>query len=107
MDVMMYWHGDDMNGWGFVLAAVGMVLFWGLLALVVVALVRHLGRRDRSTVERPDAEQVLAERFAGGDIDETEYRQRLDVLDALGMRGGENVLDMGCGRGAVPGTGSP
>lgn len=77
---MMNWYGNSMSGWGYALMAVGTVLFWGLLVLGVVALIRYLGRRDRPTDTRPAAEHVLAERFARGDIDESEYRQRLDVL---------------------------
>jgi putative membrane protein len=60
--------------------AAGMVVFLALLVLGVVGLIRYLGRMDRSLATRPVAEQVLAERFARGDIDEPEYRQCLDVL---------------------------
>jgi putative membrane protein len=77
---MMFWYGNGMSGWGFGLMAAGMVVFWALVVLGVVGVVRYLTRVDRSLVTRPVAEQVLAERFARGDIDETEYRQRLDVL---------------------------
>jgi putative membrane protein len=62
---MMFWYGDGMSGWGYVLMAAGMVVF---LALLVLGLVRYLGRMDRSLATRPVAEQVLAERFARGDI---------------------------------------
>jgi putative membrane protein len=34
---------------------------------------------------RPSAEQLLAERFARGEIDEEEYRHRRDVLAAIGQ----------------------
>jgi putative membrane protein len=50
-------------------------------------MVRYLGRQDRSVATRPTAEQVLAEWFAHGQIDEQEYRERLDVL-----RGGPRPL---------------
>ncbi|MBL8926549.1 MAG: SHOCT domain-containing protein [Pseudonocardia sp.] len=45
----------------------------------MVALLRYLGRRG-SAAPRPRAENLLAERFARGDITEQEYRDRLDVL---------------------------
>lgn len=83
---MMWWYdnggnGTGMNGWGYALMTVSMVLFWGLLIVGVIALVRYLGRQDRSAVElRPTPEQVLAERFAHGQIDEHEYHARLDTL---------------------------
>jgi len=86
---MMYWYGDHMSGWGYGLGIAGMVLFWGLLIVAVVAAVRYLGRgrQERFPPEPPapaprpaGAEQVLAERFARGEIDADEYRQRLDIL---------------------------
>jgi len=62
-------------------------LFWLIVIVLVVTLV---GRRWRSGWggrgpgwggTRP-AEALLAERFARGDIDETEYVARLDALRA-------------------------
>jgi putative membrane protein len=85
---MMYWYGDHMSGWGYALVTVSMVLFWALIIVGVVALVRYLGRSGQQTAappfERPTPEQVLAERFASGDIDEDEYRRRLDTLRTAG-----------------------
>jgi putative membrane protein len=83
----MYWYGDHMNGWGYGLVAVSMVAFWGLLIVGIVLLARYLSRgdrQDRSPRSRPTAEQVLAERYARGEIDEDEYRRRLDVLTGAG-----------------------
>ncbi len=82
---MMWWYdnsnGSGMNGWGYALMTVSMVLFWGLVIFRVIALVRYIGRQDRSvTPPRLTPEQVLAERFAHGQIDEQEYQQRLDTL---------------------------
>jgi putative membrane protein len=63
-------------------------LFW-VLVLVVVLVV--LGRRRRHWMtaggwgglqQGRSAEATLAERFANGDIDEVEYRARLEVLRA-------------------------
>ena len=86
----MMWRYSTVNGldgWGYGLMTVSMVLFWGLIIYGVIALVRYLGRQDRSVPARPTPEQVLAERFAHGQIDEQEYRQRLDAL-----RGGPRPL---------------
>ena len=60
------------------------VLFWGLIILGVIALFRYLNRGDRSTMARSTPEQVLAERFARGEIDEQEYERRLATLRRLG-----------------------
>ncbi len=85
---MMYWHDGGMNGWGWFGTSIGMLLFTALLVLGGVLLFRSL---DRSTSrpappappaisDRPSAEQVLADRFARGEIDDQEYRERLAAL---------------------------
>ena len=58
-----------------------MVLFWGLLTTGIVLLVRYL-RSDHpgQAPSASSAEQMLAERFARGEINETEYRDRLATL---------------------------
>ena len=79
---MMYW-GDGMGGWGVVLMIVSSVLFWGLIVAGIVALVRYSGRgapQGGSAAETATPEQVLAERYARGEIDEEEYTRRLQVL---------------------------
>ena len=77
---MMWWYGPGMNGWGYGLMTVSMVLFWALVIFGVIAVVRYLGRGNRETTVRPTPEELLAERFARGDIDEDEYQQRRDLL---------------------------
>ncbi|HET9139284.1 SHOCT domain-containing protein [Actinophytocola sp.] len=80
---MMFWYGNGMSGWGYALMTVGMVLFWGLLIVAVVVLVRYLGHTTQSgfpTGQRSTPEQILAERFARGEIDEDEYRSRIATL---------------------------
>lgn len=76
----MWWYGDGMNGWGYALMTISMVVFWALVIYGVVLLARYLGRSDRPAGGRPTPEDLLAERFARGEIDEPEYRQRLDSL---------------------------
>lgn len=80
---MMYWYGDHMSGWGWALAGVGMVVFWGLVITGIVLLVRYVGQSGQRPGQPPTMhtpEQVLAERFARGEIDETEYQKRLATL---------------------------
>jgi putative membrane protein len=50
---------------------IGPVLFWAAIILGVIALIRHLtaGARRAAGV-RPAPDQLLAERFARGEIDE-------------------------------------
>jgi putative membrane protein len=76
----MWWYGNGMNAWSYTLMTVSMVLFWGLIIYGLTAWGRYPARGDRSGGARPTAEQLLAERFARGEIDEHEYHQRLDTL---------------------------
>ena len=83
---MMYggwmWHGWGWGGW--VLMSLAMVAFWALVITAIVVTVRYLagtdGRRNAPTLEPRTAEDLLAERFARGEIDDEEYRRRLTVL---------------------------
>jgi putative membrane protein len=81
------WYGDGMGGWGFALMIVSAVVFWGVLIAGGIALFRYLNRTAvnvGSGETRPAPEQVLAERFARGEVDEEEYRRRLDTLRDAG-----------------------
>jgi putative membrane protein len=80
---MMFWYDHNMGWWGYAGMGIGMVLFWALLIAGIVALVVYTtgNRPDRQTPsETTSPEQVLAARFARGEINETEYRDRLAVL---------------------------
>jgi putative membrane protein len=82
---MMYWWGSDMTGWAWVAMTVTVILFWALVIAGVAALIRYVRGTDGTTsvVSRPTPEQLLAERYARGEIDETEYRRGLDNLKAV------------------------
>jgi putative membrane protein len=75
---MMWQYGYGMGGWGPVLMTAGNLLFWVLVVVGVIALVRYLRRQPSAS--RPAAEELLAERYARGEITEQEYQERLDVL---------------------------
>ncbi|WP_051030357.1 SHOCT domain-containing protein [Nocardia arizonensis] len=80
---MMYWSDTDMSGWGYALMSVNMIVFWALLVVGGVALFRYAGRArpvDDYSAGRPTSEQLLAERFARGEIDHQEYRDRVRTL---------------------------
>ncbi|GAA0467428.1 hypothetical protein Aca07nite_71100 [Actinoplanes capillaceus] len=79
---MMY-YGHGMGGWGMALMTVSSVLFWALMIAGVVAMVYYTGRdlqRSRPVMHGPAPQQMLAERFARGDIDEEEYKRRREIL---------------------------
>jgi putative membrane protein len=77
---MMWWYGPGVGGWGMALMGIGMVLFWALIVLGLIALVRYLQTAGGPREVRATPEELLAERFARGEIDEQEYRLRLDTL---------------------------
>ena len=58
----------------------GMVLFWALVVAGIVALVVFVSGDRQSQHQPPSPEQILAARFASGEISQTEYRDRLAVL---------------------------
>jgi len=80
----MYWYHDHMSGWGYGLMAFGSLLFWALVIVGIVLLVRYLGRTTGRSPggDQRSATRILAERFARGEIDEEEYRRRLETLRA-------------------------
>lgn len=85
----MFWYGDGVSGWGYALMSVSMVLFWVLVVAGAIALVRYAGRPHAGPGHGPvshTALEVLAERFAHGEIDEDEYRRRRDVLSSPDAR---------------------
>ncbi|MGX9791144.1 SHOCT domain-containing protein [Mycobacterium sp. MMS18-G62] len=77
---MMFWYDHDMGWWGYAGMGIGMILFWGLLIAGIVGLVMFLSGERRTGQSPPTPEQILAERFARGEISETEYRDRLGAL---------------------------
>ena len=72
----MGWGWSHHSWWGGGLMMFGWLL---LVVAVIVVLVRAFDRREPAA-PASDAEQVLAGRYARGEIDETEYRARLAVL---------------------------
>lgn len=91
-DGWMWNDGWGWGGWGggsWILMAVVMVLFWAVLITAVVLAVRYLAGgatqhgRGIGGPQPPAggrAEDLLAERYARGEIDEDEYRRRLTLL---------------------------
>ena len=80
----MYGCGGDswgMTGW--IAMAVLMVLFWGGVITVIVILLRRPHSGQGTPGMRPshdEAERILHERFACGEIEESEYLARRAAL---------------------------
>lgn len=79
------WGSGGGFGWWFVLIPI----FWILFFVLLFTLVGRRWRRSappwvehQARMVGRSAEATLAQRFANGDIDEKEYRARLEVLRA-------------------------
>jgi len=80
------WNGGGWGGW--ILMTLVMVAFWGLVITAVVLAIRYLaggGSRHNRDGGGPApagsrAEDVLAERYARGEIDDDEYQRRLTLI---------------------------
>ena len=79
------WNDLGMHsGWWLGIGALHMLLFWVLIILVIVALVRLLsGKPLGSYSERSEKPplQILQERYARGEINREEYQQRKADLE--------------------------
>ena len=86
MITMMWWGYDGMSGWGYALMGLSTVVFWGLVITAIVLAARHMAATPRTQAPSrpPGPEEVLAQRFARGEIDAQEYHSRLETL-----RGGQ------------------
>lgn len=82
----MMWYGGGGPGWGgWLVMSLSMLVFWGLLIWAIVAFVRWAGSSSSGAARgsQPETpEQILARRFASGEIDRDEYRAALDELHA-------------------------
>lgn len=79
------------DGWGdgdWLAICLAMMVVLALVAVAAVALVRW-GRAEggRAATGGRDAEQILAARYARGEIDEQDYHWRLAVLTATSVSG--------------------
>ena len=96
---MGFWarHPGGWGGWGWggwIFGPLATVAFWALLIVAIIWLVRSVNRSrvygggpnqpPQSTYHAPPAETILAERFARGEIDEEEFRNRLAALRGYG-----------------------
>ena len=82
---MMGWYvGDHMTGWGWFGMTLSSLLFIALLVLGGMLLVRYTRQSDGSAAPSRSAEQILAERFARGELTDEQYRQQLATLRDTG-----------------------
>ncbi|MGK2853596.1 MAG: SHOCT domain-containing protein [Microbacteriaceae bacterium] len=81
---MMYGYGDGTWGMGaWIIMAVFGLLFWAAVITAIVLLVRRTGTGHGVAPAHHDAERILNERFARGEIDEEEFSARRSALRRL------------------------
>ena len=79
--MMMFGYHDGVGWGGWVLMALAMVVFWGLVIYALLALFRSAptpgGGPDEAAA---DPRRILDERFARGEIELEEYQVRRDAM---------------------------
>ncbi|MGH3159409.1 MAG: SHOCT domain-containing protein [Streptosporangiaceae bacterium] len=80
----MWWqgHSGNWNGWWALAWVCLMLIIWGGVAALAVSFVRRWRRSPRRPATGP--EEILAERYARGEISTEEYQERLAVLRESG-----------------------
>ena len=78
----MRYYGPGMAGWAVALMIFGNVVLWTVLVLGALVVARALRRGSPSILSSSHMtpKQLLAERFARGEITEEEYLHGLGVL---------------------------
>ena len=79
----MMWNGFEGMGWGWIgLGLVHMVVFWGLVILMLAALVKWLAGGGAASPGPENAMEILKKRYAKGDITREEYeRMKCDLAN--------------------------
>jgi uncharacterized membrane protein len=81
MEAMMFWYGAHWAFWQTSLMWLGMILFWGLLAWAIYALITAATcRSPGGDHDGGDTRRILDQRLALGEIDEAQYRRLRDLL---------------------------
>lgn len=63
-------------GWGMGFGMIGMVLFWVLIIVGLIALVRWLSGSSSTPAATKTAMDLLSERYARGEIDRREFEEK-------------------------------
>lgn len=72
----MWGHmGEYGYGWGWGFGGLFMLLFWLLVLAGLVALLRWLFSHENKALPQNRALEILAERYARGEIDREQYEQ--------------------------------
>lgn len=78
------WHAHDGMGWWMLFGSIWVILFWALVAWLVVTVVSRVGGRA-STPDREESPlDIAARRYAKGEISSDEFEQIRQTLSAGG-----------------------
>jgi len=82
----MMWNGWGPGGWGMGFGGIFMILFWVVVVVGVVALIRWLmqqqGPGERRSRGDGTALEILRERYARGEIGREDYERMKRDLEA-------------------------
>ena len=82
---MMWGYNGFGYGYGGAGMGIGMLLFWGLIIVAIVLLLRGFSGKSagsESRVREKTALDILRERYARGEIDKGEFEQKRHDLSA-------------------------
>ncbi len=75
----MHYYGNDGGGWWWMMIPM-MVVMLVVVSVIVWAVLNAYRSHLQGIPRPPTPEEVLAHRFARGEIDTAEYDERLDAL---------------------------
>ena len=75
----MHWFGD--YGMGFGYGGIYMIIFWGFVVVAIFYLLKTMAGNPSKKKKKPESsEEVLAKRFAKGEMTKEEFEEAMEVL---------------------------
>ncbi len=70
----------NFGGMGFGFGWIFMILFWALIILGIIYVVKQLLGSSKTSSGKESPEEILKKRYAAGEISKDEYRERTNFL---------------------------